>query len=299
MRGALLPALAAMAGCAHAEPRFDPAARPTCLVLSVGGPDGVAHVGAVAAVKEARLPISCVVGTSMGALVGALYATAPGEDTAARLRRLARAYEDETRAEARRKGVVLGLLFGAVAWVASETKAAAPVLAAGAGYLLGALGTAPLDRERLVRVMRHFFDGALIERLPVAFMTLYQRPRGNGLELVAARAGDLAEAVGGSVANPLLFPDVEIASAERLDPGADRMAAVPIDDACRAFPGANLLVVNVTGRPAVASAAMRCPVREILVAPAGLPAEEAFRFGPAFDGAVRAGHAATARALAR
>lgn len=265
-------------------------------MLSVGGPDGVAHLGAIAAVKEARLPISCVVGTSMGALVGALYATAPAHDTTTRLRDLAAAYEDETRAQARRRGVAVGLLFGAVAWIASETKGV-PALAAGTGYLLGALGTARLDRERLETVMRRYFAGVRIERLPVPYATLYLRPAGNGVDLVVAREGDLAQAVGGSVANPLLFPDVDVARAERVDPGADRAAAVPVDDACRLFPNANLLVINVTGKAAFWSGDMKCAVREVMVPPAGLGAEEALQFGPAFERAVRAGYDATARTL--
>src|SRR6266498_3696375 len=82
--------------CAHEPPRFDPARRPTCLVLSVGGADGVAHLGAVAALKAARLPVAAVVGNSMGAVVGALYASAPAEDTEQRFRALVRAYAMET-----------------------------------------------------------------------------------------------------------------------------------------------------------------------------------------------------------
>jgi NTE family protein len=97
-----LRALAALAcavvasTCAHDRLAFNPARRPTVLVLSVGGPDGVVHLGAIAAVKEARLNVAGVVGNSMGALVGALYASAPGEDTAARLQGLVSAYAEAT-----------------------------------------------------------------------------------------------------------------------------------------------------------------------------------------------------------
>src|SRR3569833_2971624 len=68
-------------GCAHTPPRFDPRARRTCLVLSSGGTRGVAELGAVAAVRQANVPIDCVVVTSAPTLVGALYASAPEQDT--------------------------------------------------------------------------------------------------------------------------------------------------------------------------------------------------------------------------
>jgi len=45
------------------------------LVLSGGGARGAAHVGVLQVLEELRIPISVVVGTSMGALVGGTYAT--------------------------------------------------------------------------------------------------------------------------------------------------------------------------------------------------------------------------------
>jgi NTE family protein len=46
-----------------------------CLVLSGGGARGAAHVGVIKVLEELRVPIHCITGTSMGALVGAGYAT--------------------------------------------------------------------------------------------------------------------------------------------------------------------------------------------------------------------------------
>ena len=45
------------------------------LVLSGGGARGIAHVGALCALVEAGLPIDAIAGNSMGAIIGALYAT--------------------------------------------------------------------------------------------------------------------------------------------------------------------------------------------------------------------------------
>lgn len=59
----------------HFAPRVDVPGRPTvCLVLSGGGARGVAHVGALQRLEEQGYPVDSVIGTSSGALVGALFA---------------------------------------------------------------------------------------------------------------------------------------------------------------------------------------------------------------------------------
>ena len=53
----------------------EPAATPRIgLALSGGGARGIAHVGVLKVLEEMRIPISCVTGTSMGAIVGGTYA---------------------------------------------------------------------------------------------------------------------------------------------------------------------------------------------------------------------------------
>jgi NTE family protein len=44
------------------------------LVLSGGGARGMAHVGVIQVLEEMKIPIFCIAGTSMGAIVGGLYA---------------------------------------------------------------------------------------------------------------------------------------------------------------------------------------------------------------------------------
>jgi len=46
-----------------------------CLVLSGGGARGAAHIGVLKVLEELRVPVHCIAGTSMGALVGGAYAT--------------------------------------------------------------------------------------------------------------------------------------------------------------------------------------------------------------------------------
>ncbi len=45
-----------------------------CLVLSGGGARGVAHVGVLKVLEELRVALDCIVGTSMGAIIGGAYA---------------------------------------------------------------------------------------------------------------------------------------------------------------------------------------------------------------------------------
>ena len=45
------------------------------LVLSGGGARGLAHVGVLQALEELRIPVDAIAGTSMGAVVGGLYAS--------------------------------------------------------------------------------------------------------------------------------------------------------------------------------------------------------------------------------
>jgi NTE family protein len=55
------------------------------VVLSGGAAKGLAHIGVLQVLEEAGVPISVVTGTSMGALVGGLYATGYGADSLASL----------------------------------------------------------------------------------------------------------------------------------------------------------------------------------------------------------------------
>ena len=45
------------------------------LVLGGGGAKGAAHVGVLGVLDELRIPVDCIIGTSMGALVGGTYAS--------------------------------------------------------------------------------------------------------------------------------------------------------------------------------------------------------------------------------
>src|SRR6266481_7881629 len=63
-------------GLVATESPRDPLLRPRiCVVLSGGGARGIAHIGVLKVLEDLKIPIDCIAGTSMGAIVGGLYAS--------------------------------------------------------------------------------------------------------------------------------------------------------------------------------------------------------------------------------
>src|SRR5271169_6165283 len=79
LAGALAASCAwSAAGAATAEappPSHEPSRPRICLVLSGGGARGMAHIGVLRVLEDLKIPIDCIAGTSMGAVVGGLYAS--------------------------------------------------------------------------------------------------------------------------------------------------------------------------------------------------------------------------------
>jgi len=50
------------------------------LVLSGGGAPGIAHIGIIKALEENNIPIDYIAGTSIGAIVGGMYAIGMSPD---------------------------------------------------------------------------------------------------------------------------------------------------------------------------------------------------------------------------
>ena len=279
---ALLPGIAALlvllAGCGHGNGagRAD-TRQPTCVVLSVGGAAAIAHVGALMALQEARVPIACIGGNSMGALVAGLYATAPEAPLPERFYAFAAGYRAETERDAAETGALAGGLAALFAG-ALTGGAALPMLAAGAsGFALGVDGTPKVDRDRVVLVLDRLFAGVTIESLALPYVTFYQQQRGEGLVMVDARSGNLAQAIGKSIANPFIFRNLDVVAAGQIDPGGDRVAMTPVHDACRVFPGRRIIALNVTGQPAFVGGASSCPLQEIMIHTGRVDGEAIFR----------------------
>lgn len=236
------------------EPRL-----PVCLVLSVGAEAGLSHIGVIRAVRERGVPVDCVVGSSMGALVGGLYSANPNVDVAYSYRKLANDYKERASAEgsnAQIMGLVLGALAGASA---GGTLLAGGIVGAG----LGASSVAPMEWRRLRAALRAQLEGVSLELLPVRFASLHHTLTRSGAEVEVVTRGELADAVAASIANPLLFPDLKIGVGKRIDPGLDQVSSVPVDAACGLFPGHQLLVSNVANQPIFSSPT--CPYQEVVV----------------------------------
>lgn len=75
MRRTISALLILLTGCATAPPPVNDGPRPqVALVLGGGAARGFAHVGVIRALEQEKIPIDMVVGTSVGSLIGALYA---------------------------------------------------------------------------------------------------------------------------------------------------------------------------------------------------------------------------------
>src|SRR5512135_2371118 len=69
------PPVSASPGEEPAPPAQAPAARPKIgLALGGGGARGTAHIGVIRVLEELHIPIDYVAGTSMGSIIGGLYA---------------------------------------------------------------------------------------------------------------------------------------------------------------------------------------------------------------------------------
>lgn len=252
---------------------------PTCLVLSVGGPAGLAHLGVIEELRSSGVRVSCVVGNSMGALVGSLYAADPAGDTTAHAQALLARYVQATKDEAAGRAVGVGLLglflFGPIGAIAGGT--------------VGATTVDQLQHKRLVVVLDDYLGKRSIEQLALPFQTSYVQQAGDKVAFHEARSGNVAAAVGASVANPLIFATLDVRSGGPIDPGLDRVAAVPIEQACANFPGHVMLAINVTREPPFVSTRMNCPTYEVPIDVVSASPNAALSSPEAFASTVRIG----------
>lgn len=268
-------ALVGSLGCSGAQVRGFKRDR-VCLVLSIGAADGLAHLGAIAALQEAKFHPQCVYGNSMGAVVGALYADAPSADPVERYRRLIALYAALAHTEWEEKT----LLEKAWCFLTDTTPKA-------------------MNIKRFAQALEKILHAKNIQDTAITFVTAHQQVTQTGVTHQNMRHGPLAELVAASANNLLIFGD-PIEQGAKIDPGSDRLAKVPVVDACEAFPDAHLLVVNVTGEPAFTNG-VTCPFTEIRIAPRvwqKAEFEEAFAGkGVVFDEVVAKGRAAMAKGV--
>ncbi len=208
------------------------------LVLSGGGALGLAHIGVLAVLEELRIPVDCIAGTSMGGIVGGLYAAgySPGEleQIAATLdwNELVRDSPDRRHLPYRRK--VDDLIY-LTRWELGVSKQGIrlPTGLVG-GHRLGA-------QLRLLGLRAVGIDD--FDRLPIPFRAV-AADAADGSTVVLDH-GELASALRASMAVPGLFTPVEREGRLLVDGGV--VANLPVD-AARAM-GAEIVIAVDLGQP--------------------------------------------------
>lgn len=219
------------------------------LVLGGGGARGAAHVGVLKVLERERIPVCAIAGTSMGAVVGSLYASGMGpDDIEAALRSVdwRDLFEDDPARAGlpmRRKEAQLNYR----AELEAGWRDGAPVFPYGAvqGQKLGLL---------LRRLLLGASQTSRFDDLPIPFRAI-ATDIVNG-ERVVFSEGDLAMAVRASMAVPAVFAPAEIDGRILVDGGI--VDNVPID-VVRDM-GADVVIAVDVGTPLLTRDDMRTPL---------------------------------------
>jgi NTE family protein len=190
------------------------------LVLGGGGAKGAAHVGVLGVLDELRIPVDCIIGTSMGALVGGTYASGrSAEDLETAIRAIS--WQEAigrrgSRAQAPMRRKLTGNTYSnSLEFGVRDGSLIAPS---------GLINTQNVDLtiQYLVARSRGIAD---FNRLPIPFRAVATDMQ-NG-EMVVLDRGDLALAMRASMAVPGVFSPVNIEGRILGDGGLTRN--VPVD----------------------------------------------------------------------
>ena len=208
------------------------------LVLSGGGALGIAHIGVLRVLEELQVPVDCVAGTSMGAIVGGLYAAgyspAELESLVHELdwRGFLRDTPDRRRMPFRRKVDDLTYLSRWELGLSGNGIELPSAMVA--GHRLG-------SALRLLGLRAAGVDD--FDRLPLPFRAV-AADASTG-ETVVLAGGELSQALRASMAVPGLFAPVELDGRLLVDGGV--VANLPVE-AARAM-GAEVVIAVDLGQP--------------------------------------------------
>ncbi len=207
----------------------------TALVLSGGGAKGLAHIGVLRTLDSLGIRPDLVVGTSMGAVVGALYAggySGRELDSLARIVPLAALFSTYQPVAPR----ALGILQPLVLWEQGDR-----------GFALQSASVVEAEANALVNaalLRANFLARGNFDSLPIPFRAV-ATDLGNR-EVVVMTSGDLAQAVRASAAVPLLFAPERRDGRFLADGGLS--ANIPVAVA-RAEGAGRVIVVDATEHP--------------------------------------------------
>jgi NTE family protein len=191
------------------------------LVLGGGGAKGAAHVGVLSVLDELRIPIDCIVGTSMGALVGGTYASG---QTATELETSIRSisWADTIAFQGYRERLPMRRKLAGVTYSNSLQF----------GFKDGSV-TAPrgfINTQNVEQTIKYLVARSLgesdFDRLPIPFRAVATDMQTG--DMVVLSKGDLAQAMRASMAVPGIFSPVTIDGKILGDGGLTRNLPVDI-----------------------------------------------------------------------
>lgn len=235
--GAVWLCILTMAMSTHVQAGDSPIGQPkTCLVLGGGGARGAAHIGVLKILEREHITVDCVVGTSMGAIVGGLYASGYSADEIEKVLEGIHwndvFHDDPARAERpiRRKDDELHFVGGLEVGL-QKGRIALPQ-----GFVQG---------QQLMLVLRRLFESswnaASFDELPIQYRSIAADIVSG--EKVVFSHGDLATAVRASMSVPGAFAPIRVDGRLLVDGGM--VDNVPIDEARKL--GAERLIVVAVG----------------------------------------------------
>lgn len=201
------PAAAADVPCKPAD-----SARPSVgLVLSGGGARGAAHIGVLRVLEELEIPIDCITGTSMGAVVGGFYAAGWSPDDIER-ELLAIDWTELFRGEAPRRNLSFRRKEDDLRYIDFEAGLRNGRIALPHGAAASAVLDFLLRSKTLSVAGIHDFD-----QLSIPFRAL-AADLATGEEVLLDR-GELSRAIRASMSIPGVFPPVELGERILVDGG--------------------------------------------------------------------------------
>lgn len=207
--------------------------RHIALALGGGGARGLAHIGVLRALETAQVPISLIVGASMGSIVGGLYAqTGDARVLEAKIREFLQSPLFQQHQQHPRKGPGSFL----------ETMAAS--LCAQLEHEEQIQAQMKVISDEFMRTLKALFPQPMIEKCRIPYAAIAADLR-SGEEIVLD-SGSMAEAVYASSAMPGVFLPQERGEQLLVDGAAT--SAIPVRAARRLLPSAQVIAVDVSSQ---------------------------------------------------